>query len=152
MKFGLNKSKEHITPSETTMQDSQRLYITSEMKQNLLEAAKWTRFLNIVVIVGCVFRGIRDIITIFTGVNTFHSTGNQSIIWTGIFGFVGLLIIIPLIKNVSSAIIAARCACNKNDNESLGVFFRSIRFCAKYLGVLCFVSLCLIPIVFLSYF
>lgn len=116
-----------------------RLEITDEMKENLLEATKWIRFMNIV---GCISMGLLA----FVGLMFFFN-GIMDSYHNGINSYIGLVYIAlaaiyyPVLKKVFAFVSQARSACKYDDCEKLAGMFDSLRYVAKYSGIICAVIL-----------
>lgn len=127
MTIDLNKSAENADA---------RLKITNEMKENLLIAIKWIKFMNIV---GCVFGGalaLLGFIGFFSGI---MGSGGLSL---GIIYLVLVAIYYPVLKRVFALVCQARSVCEYDSSEDLNGMFDSLRFISKYLGIICAVVLC----------
>ena len=119
MGIDLNKTEETVEC---------RLKITEEMKENLLKATKWIKFINIVGCISMGFLAIVGIIAIFWGV--------MDIIY-----IILAAIYYPVLKRIFSFINQARSACRYDDNKELNDMFDSLRYVSKYFGIICLVFL-----------
>ncbi len=121
MGIDLNKSTENVDA---------RLEITNEMKENLLIATKWIKFMNIV---GCVSLGalaLLGFICFFSGI---MGGGGMAL---GIIYLVLAAIYYPVLKRVFAFVNQARSACEYDSSEDLDGMFDSLRFISKYLGII----------------
>ena len=117
-----------------------RLKITEEMKENLLKATKWIKFINIVGCISMGFLAIVGIIAIFWGfMDGYRGTG--SCIPMGIIYIILAAIYYPVLKRIFSFINQARSACSYDDNKELNDMFDSLRYVSKYFGIICLVFL-----------
>lgn len=122
MGIDLNKSTENVDA---------RLEITNEMKENLLVAIKWIKFMNVV---GCVSLGalaLLGFIGFFSGI---MGGGGMAL---GVIYLVLAAIYYPVLKRVFAFVNQARCACEYDSSEELNGMFDSLRFISKYLGIIC---------------
>ena len=134
MAIDLNKNAENVDA---------RLKITNEMKENLLIAIKWIKFMNVV---GCVSLGalaLLGFIGFFSGI---MGSGGMSL---GIIYLVLAAIYYPVLKRVFAFVNQARCACEYDSSEDLNGMFDSLRFISKYLGIICVVVVGIYAFVFI---
>lgn len=124
MAIDLNKTEETVEC---------RLKITEEMKENLLKATKWIKFINIVGCISMGFLAIVGLIAIFRGTGSCISMGIIYIILAAIY--------YPVLKRIFSFINQARSACRYDDNKELNDMFDSLRYVSKYFGIICLVFL-----------
>lgn len=130
MGMDLNKKEELV---------NSRLEITHEMKENLLEAIKWIRFMNVV---GCVSMGLLAFVGLMLFFNEIvGSCRNGQKIFIGLFCVILAAIYYPVLKRVFAFVRQARCVCEYNSGEELNGMFDSLRFVSKYLGIICAVVL-----------
>ncbi len=118
---------------------NKQLEVTEKMKENLLEATKWIKFMNVV---GCVSMGLLAFIGLmlfFNGIMSSYHNGVNSYI--GLFYVVLAAIYYPLLKRIFVLVRQARCACEYNSSEELDGMFDSLRFVSKYSGIICAVVL-----------
>ena len=109
MAIDLNKTEETVEC---------RLKITEEMKENLLKATKWIKFINIVGCISMGFLAIVGFIAIFWGfMDGYRGTG--SCIPMGIIYIILAAIYYPVLKRIFSFINQARSACRYDDNKEL---------------------------------
>lgn len=106
-----------------------RLEITEEMKENLLIATKWIKFMNVV---GCVSLGALAFIC-FIGFFSGMMGGGMSL---GIMYLLSAAIYYPVLKRVFAFVNQARSACEYDSSEDLHEMFDSLRFISKYLGII----------------
>lgn len=131
MAIDLNKTKETVEC---------RLKITEEMKENLLKATKWIKFINIVGCISMSFLVIVGFIAIFWGLmDGYRGTGSS--IPMGIIYIILAAIYCPVLKRIFSFINQARSACRYDDNKELNDMFDSLRYVSKYSGIICVVFL-----------
>lgn len=131
MAIELNKTEETVEC---------RLKITEEMKENLLKATKWIKFINIVGCISMGFLAIVGIIAIFWGfMDDYRGTG--SCIPMGIIYIILAAIYYPILKRIFSFINQARSACRYDGNKELNDMFDSLRYVSKYFGIICLVFL-----------
>lgn len=131
MAIDLNKTEETVEC---------RLKITEEMKENLLKATKWIKFINIVGCISMGFLAIVGFIAIFWGfMDGYRGTG--SCIPMGIIYIILAAIYYPVLKRFFSFINQARSACRYDDNKELNDMFDSLRYVLKYFGIICLVFL-----------
>ena len=131
MAIDLNKAEETVEC---------RLKITEEMKENLLKATKWIKFINIVGCISMGFLAIVGFIAIFWGfMDGYRGTGSS--IPMGIIYIILADIYYPVIKRIFSFINQARSACRYDDNKELNDMFDSLRYVSKYFGIICLVFL-----------
>ena len=98
MGIDLNKTEETVEC---------RLKITEEMKENLLKATKWIKFINIVGCISMGFLAIVGIIAIFWGfMDGYRGTGSS--IPMGIIYIILATIYYPVLKRIFSFINQAR--------------------------------------------
>ncbi len=121
------------------------LQVDEDIKQHLTDTARWAKFLSIV---GFIFFGLLLIFSLFaigsvSSSNSAYSGATQMIL---LLVFVALYIC-PLIFlfNFSRKM---QTALRQNDQQSLSVSFRSLKYCYKYLGILTIVILGLYLLVF----
>ena len=134
MAIDLNKNAENVDA---------RLKITNEMKENLLIAIKWIKFMNVV---GCVSLGalaLLGFIGFFSGI---MGSGGMSL---GIIYLVLAAIYYPVLKRVFAFVNQARSACEYDSSEDLNGMFDSLRFISKYLGIICVVVVGIYAFVFI---
>lgn len=131
MAIDLNKTEETVEC---------RLKITEEMKENLLKATKWIKFINIVGCISMGFLAIVGFIAIFWGfMDGYRGTGSS--IPMGIIYIILAAIYYPVLKRIFSFINQARLACRYDDNKELNDMFDSLRYVSKYFGIICLVFL-----------
>ena len=126
MGIDLNKKEEKVDA---------RLEITNEMKENLMIATKWIKFMNTV---GCIFLGA---LALFGIIGFFYGIIDGRNASLGIIYFVLAAIYYPVLKRVFSFVSQARCACKYDSCEDLDRMFDSLRFVSKYFGIICIVVL-----------
>lgn len=122
MAIDLNKTEETVEC---------RLKITEEMKENLLKATKWIKFINIV---GCISMGFLAIVGLIGFMDGYRGT-------EGIIYIILAAIYYPVLKRIFSFINQARSACRYDDNKELNDMFDSLRYVSKYFGIICLVFL-----------
>ncbi len=109
------------------------LTITDGMKSDLLSAVKWIKFLTIVACCATGLLVILGLVMLFVGEMT------NTII--GIVYFIIAIVYIPILKKAFAFIRQSRNACNNDDNQELAEMFASVKYIAKYIGVLNIVAI-----------
>lgn len=121
-----------------------RLEINDTMKENLMKATKWIQFMNIVssISILCLaFSG--GLILFFNGImDSSHSVNT----FKGVAHLASAAISFPVLKRSFTFVEQARSACKYDDNEKLAGMFDSLRFVAKYTGIVCVVILAIYAI------
>ncbi len=121
-----------------------RLEVTDNMKKSLLTATKWIKFLNIVGSVGTGFYAFAGFGFFFYGImSDDHNAGASGI---GLGYIAAAAISYPVLKRTFAFIKQARSACKLDDNEELAGMFDSLRFVARYYGILSVIVLVLLAI------
>ncbi len=113
--------------------DNHQLTITDGMKSDLLSAVKWIKFLTIVSCCAMGLLVILGLVMLFVGEIT------NTII--GIVYLIIVVVYIPVLKKAFAFIQQSRNACNNDDNQQLAEMFSSVKYIAKYIGVLNIVAI-----------
>ncbi len=125
-----------------------RLEVTSEMKNNLYEATKFFRFVNIVDFVLCVLSAILGIIAFIAGL----ASQDSKLLIQGLSYLLSAAIVGYGVRIVFCFNAEARWACEENDSEALNKMFKTLLRGAKYVGFLTalwlFVIVCIFVFVF----
>ena len=125
------------------LESGNRLEITERMKDNLLSATSWIKFMNVVACISVGIAAFIGLVLFVVGI---------SLDAMGHYAFVGLIYIaigavyLPVVIKGFKFIRQARKACRNNDNEELDGMFDSMRYIAKYMGILCIIALCVYAI------
>ena len=128
------------------------LIVNEKMKEDLLSAAKWAKFLCIVGCVGVGFIVILGLVMFVMGSVAFPSSISGSI--PGIFlGFLYFIIaaiyIYPLIKGFQFA-NGTKAACLSHDERELARGFEGLSSLLKYCGILTIICIAIYIIFFLG--
>lgn len=126
MTTDLNQNREKVNT---------RLEITSEMKGYLLKATKWIYFLNLLSCIGCVLSVLSGIFILFSGIEE----SSQRDLFKGVWYLIVIAIWYPPLKRTFTFVEQARSACMSDDNVKLAGMFDSLRFVAKYYGIIAIV-------------
>lgn len=95
-------------------------------------------------VLGCVSIGILafcGLMIFFWGIMDSYSNGEK--VYIGLLYVAMCAIYYPVLKKVFAFVKQARNSCLHNSNEELEGMFDSLRYIAKYNGIICAVFLCL---------
>lgn len=135
MELNLNDDKRNVNG---------RLEVTDNMKENLLTATKWIKFLNIIGSVGTGFYAFAGFGFFFYGIMSDDHNARASI--QGLVFLAVAAIYYPMLKRTFTFIKQARSACKFDDNEEFAGMFDSLKFVARYCGILTVIVLVLLAI------
>jgi hypothetical protein len=128
------------------------LNVNERMKEDLLSAAKWAKFLCIVGCVGVGFLVILGLVMVVLGSVALPGMVSNSIpgIFLGFLYFiVAAIYIYPLIKGFQFA-NATKAACLSNDERELARGFEGLSSLLKFCGILTIICIVIYVIFFLG--
>lgn len=140
----LEKNDEHALNENSTVVET-KLTVTEAMKQNLLSATKWIKFLNIVGCIGVGFLMLMAIIVFISAVsNPYNGNAYASVVWVIIAG----VYIVP-IRRIFTFIEQARNVCLYEDQDDFEGMFDSLRYVSRYIGIVTIVVLSIYTVIIL---
>lgn len=131
-------------------EDNQKLEVTSFIKENLSQTAKWAKFLAIVGFVGLVIMCLIAVLMLTVG--SFISYQLNTPFNPGVLGVTYLTIVLvyffPL-KYLYDFSVKMKKALNLTDNQAFSESFSALKSHYKFIGILMIISLSIYLIMFL---
>lgn len=141
----IDLTKENPNEPESSVNNKDEgatIKITNSMKENLLSATKWIKFLNIM---GCISIGLFLLLAIveFIAVlsNPYQKNAAMAI-WIIIIAGVYIVPIVRIFKFIKQA----RNACFYEDQDDFEAMIESLRYVSRYVGIVTIVVLSLYAI------
>lgn len=134
-------------------EDNQKLEVTSFIKENLSQTAKWAKFLAIVGFVGLVIMSLIAVLMLTVG--SFISYQLNTPFNPGVLGVTYLIIVLvyffPL-KYLYDFSVKMKKALNLTDNQAFSESFSSLKSHYKFIGIFTIVIISIYLIGFLMIF
>lgn len=139
----IKKEEQQLT--EENHDTGKGLTMTDSMKENLMSATKWIKFLNIVGCVGIGFLLLMAIAVFVSAVsNPYSGNAYASVVWV----IIAAVYIIP-IRRIFKFVEQSRNVCLYEDQNDFEAMFDSLRYVSRYIGIVTIVVLSIYAIIIL---
>ncbi len=121
------------------LESGNRLEITERMKDNLISATKWIKFMNVVASISIGLAAFGGLVLFVIGI-ALGAVSRYTLM--GLIYIAVCAVYLPVVLKVFTFIRQARKSCRNNDSGELDGMFDSMRYISKYMGILCIIALC----------
>lgn len=137
---------------EENMHGNGTLTVNNEVKDFMLQIAKWAKFLSIIGFIGLGFMIIAGLGVMVMGETISQMNRQASVIPLGLVGFLYLLMAVlyffPILYLYKSS-VELKKGLNSNNQESFNNGFKNLKSHYKFIGILMIVLLSLYLLIFL---